>query len=83
MPKQENVNIDLYGLTDIGKVREVNEDHFLIASLRKVMEIEQTSLPRQEQAVSRARRWPDSCSWPTGQEARLPVNGRANWPFRP
>ncbi len=39
------VNIDVFGLTDTGKVRKVNEDQFLIASMHKVMEIEQTSLP--------------------------------------
>jgi protein phosphatase len=37
--------VDCFGLTDVGKVRKVNEDQFLIASMRKVMEIEQTSLP--------------------------------------
>lgn len=36
--------IDVYGLTHRGKVREVNQDHFLIASLRKQMEVHQTSL---------------------------------------
>jgi len=41
----EPVTVDIYGLTDKGLVRKVNEDQFLIASMRKVMEIEQTSLP--------------------------------------
>jgi len=41
-----NVDVDVFGLTDTGKVRKVNEDQFLIASMHKVMEIEQTSLPR-------------------------------------
>jgi protein phosphatase len=36
--------IDCYGLTDIGKVREVNEDQFLIAELNKSMLVHQTSL---------------------------------------
>jgi protein phosphatase len=40
-----DVQVDCYGLTDVGKVRRVNEDQFLIASMRKVMEIEQSSLP--------------------------------------
>jgi protein phosphatase len=39
------LSVDCFGLTDVGRVRQVNEDHFLIASMRKVMEIEQTSLP--------------------------------------
>ncbi len=42
---ESNVNVDCYGLTDIGKVRKVNQDQFLIGSMRKVMEIQQTSLP--------------------------------------
>lgn len=35
-----------FGLTDSGKVRSANEDHFLIAELTKAMHIEQTSLPQ-------------------------------------
>jgi protein phosphatase len=36
--------IDCHGLTDIGRVRPVNEDQFLIAELNKSMLIHQTSL---------------------------------------
>jgi serine/threonine protein phosphatase PrpC len=35
---------DSFGATDIGRLRKVNEDHFLIAELAKGMEIQQTSL---------------------------------------
>jgi protein phosphatase len=35
---------NVYGLTDIGKVRETNEDQFLIADLTKSMRVSQTSL---------------------------------------
>ena len=51
-----DIQVDCYGLTDVGKVRRVNEDQFLIASMRKVMEVEQTSLPRhtREQMHGRA-----------------------------
>jgi protein phosphatase len=42
-----NVDVDVFGLSDTGKVRKVNEDQFLVASMHKVMEIEQTSLPSQ------------------------------------
>jgi len=38
-------SIDVYGLTHIGKVRSENQDHFLIASLHKIMNVLQTSLP--------------------------------------
>ena len=36
--------IDAFGLTDKGKVRANNEDHFVIATLRKSMALEHTSL---------------------------------------
>ncbi len=36
--------MDCYGLTDRGRVRPVNEDHFLLADLSKSMLIHQTSL---------------------------------------
>ena len=35
-----------FGLTDPGKVRNANEDQFLIAVLRKALEVQLTSLPR-------------------------------------
>ena len=39
--------IDLYGLSDVGKERTENQDHFLIASIHKVMDVVQTSLPEE------------------------------------
>ncbi len=41
--------IDVYGLTHTGTVRKANQDHFLLASLRKRMEVHLTSLPEVEQ----------------------------------
>src|SRR6266446_3510693 len=35
-----------FGLTDCGKVRERNEDQFLIATLVKALQVQQTSLPQ-------------------------------------
>jgi PPM family protein phosphatase len=35
-----------FGLTDVGKVRKTNEDQFLIASLVKALQVQQTSLPQ-------------------------------------
>jgi protein phosphatase len=35
-----------FGLTDAGKVRDINEDQFLIAVLLKALRIERTSLPQ-------------------------------------
>ena len=37
-------NLDTFGLTHVGKVRENNEDQFLIASLTKGVDLKQTSL---------------------------------------
>jgi protein phosphatase len=39
--------VDAFGLTDIGKVRTNNEDHFVIASVRKAMEVHHTSIADQ------------------------------------
>src|SRR5438132_4675779 len=35
-----------FGLTDPGKVRQTNEDQFLIATLLKALQVERTSLPQ-------------------------------------
>jgi protein phosphatase len=35
-----------FGLTDRGKVRESNEDHFLIGQLMKALQVRQTSMPQ-------------------------------------
>jgi serine/threonine protein phosphatase PrpC len=40
-----SADIDVFGLTDRGKVRPRNDDHYLIASLHKMMQVHQTSLP--------------------------------------
>ena len=37
--------LDVYGVTDLGKVRRENQDHFLTGSLRKRLNIRQSSLP--------------------------------------
>ena len=39
------VRVDARGLTDIGKKRKTNEDHFVIMTLRKAAEVRETSLP--------------------------------------
>ncbi len=43
--KPTDKEIDIYGLTHAGKVRKKNQDHFLIASVVKRMDLRQTSLP--------------------------------------
>ena len=37
--------LDIFGLTHTGKVRKTNQDHFLVASLRRLVDIHLTSLP--------------------------------------
>jgi serine/threonine protein phosphatase PrpC len=37
--------LDLYGMTHIGKVRTVNQDHFLVCSMRKQIDVLMSSLP--------------------------------------
>jgi serine/threonine protein phosphatase PrpC len=41
-PKDEE--IDVFGLTHIGRVRDVNQDHFLVSFLRKRMDVRLSSL---------------------------------------
>ncbi|HET8622753.1 MAG TPA: protein phosphatase 2C domain-containing protein [Gemmatimonadales bacterium] len=41
-------DIDVFGLTHPGKVRTVNQDQFLIASLHKALQVHHTSMPREQ-----------------------------------
>ena len=50
--KPTDDEIDVYGLTHIGKVRRENQDHFLICALRKEMVVHQTSLPSTDRLVA-------------------------------
>ena len=43
--ERPSLTIKTFGITDKGRVRPANEDHFLIAELTKAMRISQTSLP--------------------------------------
>ena len=43
--KPRDDEVDVYGVTHIGNVRKVNQDHFLICQLEKRVRIFQTSLP--------------------------------------
>jgi len=38
-------DIDVFGLTHLGKVRSINQDQFLIASLHKTMQVHASSVP--------------------------------------
>lgn len=47
--KPRDDEIDVWGLTHPGKLRKSNEDHFLLGSLHKRLDIVSTSLPAAEQ----------------------------------
>lgn len=47
--KPRDEELDVWGLTHKGNVRQTNEDHFLLGSLRKHLDIMATSLPEAEQ----------------------------------
>jgi protein phosphatase len=49
------ISVKTFGITDKGKVREANEDQFLIAELSKAMRIWQTSLPEPARQVGEER----------------------------
>ena len=44
--------LDVWGLTHPGKVRTINEDHFLLGALRKHLDIQATSLPNAEELLA-------------------------------
>jgi protein phosphatase len=43
--KPRDDEVDFFGMTHTGKTRAVNQDHFLICSLRKQVQVHHTSLP--------------------------------------
>ncbi len=43
--KPRDSELDVFGITHVGKVRKQNQDHFLIASLHKRLAVQMTSLP--------------------------------------
>jgi protein phosphatase len=43
--KPTDTELDVFGVTNVGKVRKQNQDHFLIASLHKHLAIHHTSIP--------------------------------------
>ncbi len=54
--KPRDDEIDVFGLTHPGKVRKVNQDHFLICSLRQHVDVHGTSLPTLEDLPLRGER---------------------------
>jgi protein phosphatase len=56
-PKPRDDQLDLFGITDIGKVREENQDHFLIATVHQQLVIHGTSFPDPEKLPVRGQRF--------------------------
>lgn len=54
--KPRDDEIDVYGLTHPGKVRQDNQDHFLICSLRKQVVVQLTSLPEADSLAAGTER---------------------------
>jgi protein phosphatase len=49
------LSVRAFGLTDRGKVRPANEDHFLVAELSRTLRVQQTSLPQAAAQQGRSR----------------------------
>jgi protein phosphatase len=47
-PKPRDEDLDFFGITDRGKIRPNNQDHFLVTTLHKTMRVHVTSLPNPE-----------------------------------
>jgi protein phosphatase len=54
--KPRDDQVDFFGITDIGKVRKENQDHFLIATVHQQLMIHGTSFPSPEQLTVRGER---------------------------
>jgi serine/threonine protein phosphatase PrpC len=54
--KPRDEEIDVYGLTHVGKVRKENQDHFLICALKKQMVVQRTSLPDSNHLIGEPER---------------------------
>jgi serine/threonine protein phosphatase PrpC len=53
--KPRDDEIDVIGLTHIGKVRKTNQDHFLLGSLHKRLTVSQSSLPLEDLSLGEER----------------------------
>jgi len=55
-PRPRDDELDLYGLTHTGRVREENQDHFLLATVHPQVVVHGTSLPQPEGLELRGQR---------------------------
>jgi serine/threonine protein phosphatase PrpC len=56
-PKPRDAQLDFFGITDVGKVRKENQDHFLIATVHQQLVIHGTSFPHPEKLPVRGERF--------------------------
>lgn len=58
-PRPASADVDLFGLTDRGTVRQDNQDQFLVATLHKLLRVHQSSLPADDitPLISDSRGW--------------------------
>lgn len=55
-PKPRDEELDLFGLTHPGKVRRLNDDHFLVCTVHQQIAVHGTSLPNPERLPLRSQR---------------------------
>jgi serine/threonine protein phosphatase PrpC len=56
-PKPHDDELDLFGLTHVGKVRKENQDHFLICTVHQQLAIHGTSFPHPDKLQLRGERF--------------------------
>src|SRR5690606_965670 len=54
--KPRDEELDLFGLTHIGRVRKTNQDHFLLCTVHPQVQVHATSLPTPDQLPLRGQR---------------------------
>ena len=72
--KPTDAEIDVHGLTHIGKVRTENQDHFLIGSLHKQIRVRETSLSEADLNSTRSGGTPYGATHVSGTANDRPVN---------
>ena len=81
-PEATGEEIDVYGLTHVGKVRKENQDHFLICALKKQMVVQRTSLPDSDHLIGEPERVAFLMMVADGVAARPREPKRAGWRWR-
>src|ERR1700682_1500502 len=56
-PKPRDDELDLFGITNVGKVRKENQDHFLICTVHQQLVVHGTSFPDPDKLQVRGERF--------------------------